>query len=657
MIALLLLLQLNVPTPTAAARLDPLLDRTPLPREGAVAVQTSASVDAVYVGDQLEVLTSAWFPAVVRQRLRRPPVLRPPSMRGVFGLPVLTLPGVSANRTVGGTAYDIFASYQVVFPVTAGRLDIPPAELGFTLPGGRLFFADDQSEERRSPVRAVEVRPLPSAGRPDGFSGAVARDLRVAWRIAAPTVRVGEMLEADLLLAGTGNLSLWAEPAVAWSGDLRVYPDRIDEAAEWRSGRLAGVRRIRYLILSDSIGSITLPAVRYGFFDPGAGRYREATAAPVVVPVLPAVPIEGARQPPAWVAERPAAATRRLTRDLAPLLWLVAVLAPCSALLIRSRRGRKPAGAGVVRLGAERFEHALVALAGPQQAWDSASLAAHLRRAGVPRDEAESAVAIHARLRRSRFAADGAADRDAIRLGTTWVDRLPSRLRRATGIGIVLCCLGAPVLVVAHQAPAPASLYAEGAWEAAARAQREVVRVDPDASTAWQNLASARWAAGHDGAAAAALLQAYRLAPRDPAVRRLWAAMSMQHQQLRGAAPAVPLTASELLLLALGMWLLAWCSVALGRERWAALFGGVAVVTALGGWWLGTRFARPEALTGRPAVMRLSPHGLAPQVAIVDGFALVPVEERRPGWTRIRDPFGRAGWVEAAAVTMIRGLD
>jgi hypothetical protein len=656
-IALLLLLQTGVPGPVAAARVDPLLARTPVPREGAVAVQTAASADAIYLGDQLEVLTSAWFPAVVRQRLRRPPVLRPPSLSGVYGLPVLTLPGVSAIRTVGGTTYDIFASYQVVFPVTTGRLEIPAAELGFTLPGGRLFFADDQAEERRSLVRAVEVRPLPPAGQPEGFSGAVARDLRIAWRIGSPTVRAGEVLEADLYLSGTGNLALWPAPGVGWPADLRVYPDRVNETPEWRGGRLGGVRRIRYLVLPDSVGSVTLPAVRYSFFDPGAGRYREAAAAPVVVPVLPPARAGRVRQAPPWAPERPAALPHRLAQDLAPALWLLVVLAPGASLLIRSRRGRAPARAGHIAGGAERFERALVALAGPQQAWDSASLAAHLRRAGVQREEAETAVAIHVRLRRSRFAAHGATDTEAIRLGATWVDRLPSRLRRAAGLVVVLCCLGSPLLALARQAPSPEALYREGAWDAAARAQGDVVRANPGAATAWQNLASARWAAGQDGPAAAALLEAYRLAPRNQEVRRLWASMSMEHQQLRSLAPVLPVTAPELLLAALGAWLLAWTMYGLRRERWAVVFGVLAVLPAAAGFWLGAADSRSEALTNHPAVMRLSPHGLAPQVGTVDGFALVPVGERRPGWVRIRDPFGRPGWVEAPAVTMIRGLD
>lgn len=660
MLGVLLLLQATMPGPTVAARVEALLPRSPIPREGQVAVVTTASDDIVWLGDQLEILTTAWFPVSIRQRLRRPPTLRPPTLNGVYGYPVVTLPGAAAQRTIGETEYDLFASHQVVFPLTSGRLMIPPAELSFSLPGGRPLFGEDRLDERRSPVRTVTVRALPLAGQPEGFSGAVARDLRISWRLTAPNSRVGELFAVDLLVGGEGNLTLWATPEIAWPAGVRVYPDRVDEAPVWRNGRLGGVRRTRFLLLADSTGSITLPAVRLPYFDPQAGRYREVTASAVVVPVLPAVAPDSPRTPPAWVAERPAGFASRMVNTWWWGLLALAVLTPLAAVwYARTRQRRRLAGPSRRHSAVERFEHLVARLGGPPAASDPRRLPGALRRAGVPPAEAEAAVALHERLRRQRFApglrqdsSDGGLARDA----EHWLTQLPARIAGPRG-GLIWVTLLLGAGVGAAQGLDPGELYREGAWEAAVTAQQPVVRASPLSATAWRNYASALWMARRDGEAAAALLDAYRLAPRDRGIRQLWDEVALSHQQIRPLAPPIPVTPPELLLVGFLLWLVAGGLLAAGTRRWAAGVAVAALLVAGVGVSVDRMWSRPAALTAHAVPLRLSPHGLAPTLGMVDGMALVPLEDAQPGWVRIVDPLGRRGWVPASAVAPLRRLD
>lgn len=660
MLGLLFVLQAGMPAPTVAARVEALLARSPIPAEGQVAVMTIASDNVVWLGDQLEILTTAWFPISIRQRLRRPPTLRPPTLNGVYGFPVVTLPGAAAQRIIGETDYDLFASHQVVFPLTSGQLTIPPAELSFSLPGGRPLFGEDRVDERRSPVRTVAVRALPATGQPEDFTGAVARDLRVSWRLTAPNIRVGELFAADLLVSGQGNLNLWATPGIAWPDGLRVYPDRIDEAPEWRNGRLGGVRRSRFLLLADSTGSITLPPVRFPYFDPGTGRYREVTASAVVVPVLPAVAPDSPRNAPDWVAERPATLASRLVGRGWGLLLALAVVAPLAAVWLARRRLRRRTAHPARRVPAEeRFERLLTRLGGERAASDPRTLSGALRRAGVPRAEAEVAVALHERLRRRQFAPGLVGDVRDVRLSQdaeAWLGRLPPAvIRRRAGLLVAVVVLGTSG--AASQAPAPGALYREGAWEAVVTAQQPVVRTSPSSATAWRNHAAALWMARRDGEAAAALLEAYRLAPRDADIRQFWGEVALSHQQLRPLAPPVPVTPPELILTGLTLWLIASGLLAAGSRRWAAGVAVSALMLAGGGLATTHSRSRPAALTAHAVPLRLSPHGLAPTLGMVDGLALVPLEDALPGWVRIRDPLGRRGWVPAAALAPLRRLD
>lgn len=660
MLGLLLLLQATMPGPTVAARVEALLPRSLIPREGQVAVLTTSSDDTVWLGDQLEILTTAWFPVSIRQRLRRPPTLRPPTLNGVYGFPVVTLPGAAAQRTIGDTDYDLFASHQVVFPLTSGRLTIPAAELSFSLPGGRPLFGEDRLDERRSPVRTITVRALPIAGQPEGFAGAVARDLRVSWRLSAPNSRVGELFAADLLVGGEGNLTLWVTPEIDWPEGVRVYPDRVDEAPDWRNGRLGGVRRTRFLLLADSTGSITLPAVRVPYFDPQAGRYREATASAVVVPVLPAIAPDSPRHAPAWVVERPAGFANRIVGNWWGVLLALAAATPFAAgWYARTRQRRRPTGPARRRSAEERFEHLVARLGGEPASSDPRLLSGALRRAGVPRADAEAAVALHARLRRQRFAPglDGdAPDRGLSRDAEGWLRRLPPRIGGwRAGLIWLAMLLGASDGMA--QVPDPRELYRDGAWEAAITAQQPVVRSSPSSATAWRNYAAALWMARRDGEAAAALLDAYRLAPRDGGIRQLWSEVALSHQQIRPLAPPLPVTPAELMLAGFLLWMVAGGLLAAGARRWAAVVAAGALLVAGIGVSVDHVRSRPTALTAHAVPLRLSPHGLAETLGMVDGMALVPLEDAQPGWVRIVDPLGRRGWVPSAAVAPLRRLD
>lgn len=659
----LLLLQAAMPGSTVAARVESLLARAEYPREGDVAVITTASADTVYVGDQVEILTAAWFPTAIRERLRRPPTLRPPSLNGVWSLPVVIQPGVAARREVGETSYDLYASHQVVFPVTPGRLVIPAADLAFSSPSSRQFFGDEQREERRSRERTIIVLPLPTARRPEGFAGPVGRGLQVSWRIATPNARVGELLPVDLLVSGEGNLSLWGPPDLEWPDGVRVYPDEDSERPGWRGARLAGTRQFRFLLLPDSAGSVTLPEIRYPHFDPLQRSYRTAVAAPVLIPILPARTPSEIRSPPPLLLEVPPHWTVTVVERWGPALAAGLLLAPLVALGSLRWRRRE---AGVVKpLPAQaltRFDLVLTRLAGPMGEREPARMGEALRRMGVEVDEADRAVQLHARIRALRYARPESrqgSEQELAEESARWLARLPARLmRRALAPLLLLLAVGMMIPAQA-QAPSPSRLYGEGAWEAAIRAQAASMTPGDRSATAWYNLGAMRWMAHHDAGAAAAWLEAVRRAPRNSTIRGGWNELALRHQQVRDWAPTVPVTPEELIVPGAVLWLLASVVLAWGgpRHRATWLAGAAALVLlAVGGVARGARQAT-QGFTVTTAPLRAAPHGLAESTGTVDGIILVTVEARDGAWVRVRDPRGRPGWLPASAVVMVRGLD
>jgi hypothetical protein len=364
----------------------------------------------------------------------------------------------------------------------------------------------------------------------------------------------------------------------------------------------------------------------------------------------------------ALLLPRPAAWPHRLVHRQPWLLFLAGGLAPLLGLGVRRARRRaavrqRPPPAQALT----RFERALDSLTGSDER-ESERIVAALRRAGVEREESERAAHLHDRLRQLRYA------RPELREGREetlaeeaahWLARLPRRLG-LRHLGVLL--MGSALLsatTVRVQSPSPEALYAEGAWEAASTAQRARIRQDPGSAAGWHNLGAMRWMARDDAAAAAAWLEAYRLAPRSATVRRSWNDLALNHQQVRSWTPRLPVTSEELIIAAVLLWL-ATCLLAGWWPRWrntAAILASTTVVALGVGLALRFRHAAPSAFTTATVSVREAPHGLATASGSVSGITMVSVEATDGAWLLIRAAGGVRGWIPEANAARVRGLD
>ncbi|HET7470537.1 MAG TPA: BatD family protein, partial [Gemmatimonadales bacterium] len=124
-------------------RLRALLEQATPPPVGQPGVDLLVSTDTVRVGEQVDVVTAAWFPRDLRLQLRRPPTLQPPVIDGVWSFPQTTPSGIAASRNIRGRWYDLFVSHQVVFPLVAGTVGIPRATLKYSTPVALQFFSQE----------------------------------------------------------------------------------------------------------------------------------------------------------------------------------------------------------------------------------------------------------------------------------------------------------------------------------------------------------------------------------------------------------------------------------------------------------------------------------------------------------------------------------
>lgn len=635
-----------------------LVQRVPSPAGDGPSIRTIASTRSLFVGDQVDVLTAAWLPRGLRLRLRQAPTLSPPVLAGVWAAPTAPISGAVASRVVDGDTYDLFVGFQTVYPLTSGSLTIPAARLFWTEPGTRTR-GERRLHVASAPV-TLSVSALPTLGRPSGFDGPVARNLRIEYRLARSAAQAGAVLPVELVVIGDGNLALWPEPQVAWPAGARAYQERVEERLRPGSIRRSGSKAFRFAVVPDSAGTLSLPAVEYPYFDPETESYRVARAAPLAIPVVEGDVVGERRIAPLLAAPAGRSVAERVWRlPLAVRLTLMGLplLLLAGAFLGTHRRRIRPAPALSAEDRLALLVHSLRPVAG---ALDPPALIAALRQRGVDRETAEHLVAMHRALESERYGPSGAGSAPAsmVRQLEATLAALPARLWiRGLGAGILLFLggLGSPTA----EAQDASTLYREGRYPQAAEAFRAAAR-STTAPGVWYNLAAAEFMARRDAHAAAALLAASSRIPRGTHIAALWTQLGRAREPLRRARPDFPVTLEEVVLAGLiALWLGAPLA-AFGRRRLRVLGWGILALGAVAGLAalaLRPDRAEPRGVIAQGSSLRVSPHGLAPEQGTAPPYVVVRLEHHWPGWWLVRTRDGARGWVPDDAVAPVPRLD
>jgi hypothetical protein len=637
-------------------RVRDLVARAPPPRPGSGAsVQVVLSRDTVLVGEQVDVLTAAWFSRELRGRLRRQPRFEPPVLAGVWAFPQTALPGIAASKRVADRWYDLFVLHQVVFPLAPGPVPIPAVTLTYEIPVAMQFFSQDERYTVSSPARTLTVLPLPAAGQPPGFAGATGVNLTLERQVTPAAARANEAVTVEIAVRGEGNVALWPSPEITWPAGTRAYAEGSSEEMQPVAGRLAGVKRFRFVVVPTDAGVLSVPAVAYPYFDFARRGY--------VVPTLPAMGVSVAAgkeataarsMPPPLLAARGAPVADQVSADITRWGWAAVLLLPPLVVLgLSQRRRHRPTQVPARRKSDDpslALDRALMQLLPREDIATAARLVPALRAAGFDVPTAQAIAEARDALQGYRYGPPGggaAPEAQAADQALGWLrDAIASRPAGVLALLLLFASAGFAQV-------SPESLYAAGALSRAEAGFHGRIAKAPGDPALWYGLGAARYRQGDDGGAAAAWLTALRLAPRDGTIRRALLLTPPPDQVSAARRSVPPFTAAELLLVAGCCWMLGW-GLYLVPPRRVRRFAPVllvlaVVVGALAGatWWWDRR---PIALAVSDTPLRASPHGLATMIRMLPSGAAVVVEREQPGWVLVRGAGKELGWLPRSAI-------
>ena len=674
----------------SGAGMPAVVERTPLDTASSVSFHALVLPETVYVGQQATYQLGVFLDHDVRDRLRKMEAVAP-EMRGMLAydpvLPMSVLPTLSR----GSRRFEAHVYQRAVFPLTAGRLVIPPARLMYALPLSASFFSREESFELRSDSTVLVAVEPPLASRPADYSGAVGR-LRLEARLGESTGQVGVPISFRVRVSGQGNVKLLPRPALSipWA---TVVP--AEERVELDKGEIVvrGTKEFEWVLTPLRAGRFELPSVAYRYFDPTTRQYELAETTPESVSVasgalaqLDTAAKHGAQRLALRGTYRGALPPPLYAR---PPLWLALGLAPLPALILvtrrlarpvprrlaRARRLRELARTDATHSSARQARRAFIDAVAERIGVAPAALTVRggleraARRAGTTAETAAAADALLARLDMVAFDRDAHPLPDAaVRAYEIYraIAREAGPPRRPTASIVLLVSLALPFGVLAAAALPSESerrdfargvdAYAAGRYAEAAQAFVSLAVRVPRSADAWANAGTAAWIAGDTAHAVFGWQRALRLEPTAEDARERLALVASADTHTLGSVPRIPPT--PLALLAATLWAGAWALAALwlgqrapGAGPLALGIGVAALGLGAGAWAIDSRLAaRDLAILGRATWARELPLPGVERTAVLRGGEVARIIERRGQWVRVRFDTGRDAWVEWSAL-------
>ncbi len=134
----------------------------------------------------------------------------------------------------------------------------------------------------RSTDQEIEVRPLPTEGRPKGFTGAVG-DFKFDGEQIPDNWQSGEPQQVLARISGTGNFALMKAPTLNPAESWKVY-DGKDEFKAGDEASFSGSKTFQFSAVPRKGGEQQV-ALEFSYFDPAAAAYKTINTPPKTIQV------------------------------------------------------------------------------------------------------------------------------------------------------------------------------------------------------------------------------------------------------------------------------------------------------------------------------------------------------------------------------------
>lgn len=205
-----------------------------------------------------------------------------------------------AKETLNGKEYSVYTVRKSqLYPLQDGDIELEPASLdnevqfikeeaaqagsvdgffnGFGISPDAIIT---QAVTLTSKPQTVHVKPLPVAGKPESFNGAVG-DFRIDAFLEKTSFSSSESGKLTVSISGAGNLQLLTAPEIVWPKGLEGFDAVVKENIDNRQVPLRGAKAFEIPFTVDGEGNYQIPAIQFSYFNPADEKYHSISTKPI----------------------------------------------------------------------------------------------------------------------------------------------------------------------------------------------------------------------------------------------------------------------------------------------------------------------------------------------------------------------------------------
>jgi len=251
-----------------------------------------------YVGEQVTLT----YKLYTRLNISSPQISKLPSYNGFWAEELETENRINFDiEMYNGQRFRSAVIKKVaLFPTKSGDLKITPFELNIPVQIRKRrtssnsvfdeffndsFFGRTETVDFTAKSNSVKIQvlPLPEAGKPASFSGAVGA-FNFTSSIDKTDVKTNESVTISFTANGTGNIKLLELPKIKLPPGFEEYDPKQTENIK-RISKVSGVKKVEYLFVPRVPGKKKIPEVEFSFFNPQTKKYVVKKAGPFLINV------------------------------------------------------------------------------------------------------------------------------------------------------------------------------------------------------------------------------------------------------------------------------------------------------------------------------------------------------------------------------------
>lgn len=131
---------------------------------------------------------------------------------------------------------------------------------------------------------SISVKPLPDAGRPQSFKGAVG-NFSIDTRIERNNFSTDDAGNMAIIISGEGNLQMINAPEITWPGGMEGFDSKATDDLYKGTVPVSGRKIFEFPFTVAKAGNYSLPVAEFSYFNIREGKYKTLKTAPVAFTV------------------------------------------------------------------------------------------------------------------------------------------------------------------------------------------------------------------------------------------------------------------------------------------------------------------------------------------------------------------------------------